>query len=190
MRATLKSSLLSAAATLLLTSSASASIMASATVTANQISPSTYDYSITLNNTGDTNIGTFWFSWIPGAAFLSAVPTDVQSPAGWSVTATNSGAGLRWVTTTNVLAAGNSLTGFEFLSTETPAQLASTFTAPNNSIEPATVFYVYTGAPLVGPSFTSDAAVVTPEPSSLLLAFTGALAALALYSRRGLGEAS
>ena len=35
------------------------------------------DYSITLNNTGTTTIGTFWFGWVPGAGFLSAAPTDI-----------------------------------------------------------------------------------------------------------------
>ena len=47
-----------------------------------------YDYSLTLNNTGTTNIGEFWFAWIPGAGFLSVVPSAVGSPAGWTDTHT------------------------------------------------------------------------------------------------------
>src|SRR6202789_4019381 len=49
------------------------------------------DYSITLNNTGTTTIGTFWFSWVPGNGFLSATPTDIGKAAGWHEMTTNRG---------------------------------------------------------------------------------------------------
>ena len=41
---------------------------ATATYTDMLVSPGVYQYDLTLNNTGTTTIGTFWFSWIPGPA--------------------------------------------------------------------------------------------------------------------------
>jgi len=68
-----------------------AGISATASYTYDEVSPGVYDYSLTLNNTGTTTIGTFWFSWVPGAGFLSVAPSSVNSPAGWTDTITNSG---------------------------------------------------------------------------------------------------
>ena len=66
------------------------------------------DYSITLNNTGTTPIGTFWFGWVPGNGFLSATPTDIGTPAGWTEMTTNSGAAIQFVTSTPLAAGGGS----------------------------------------------------------------------------------
>ena len=150
----LRSSLLAAAA-LFAGSTASASIMSTASITATQPSAGLYNYNLTLNNTGTTTIGTFWFSWIPGAGFLSAPPTNVLSPTGWTSTVTNAGAGIRWVDTGTLLGAGASLTGFNFTSTETPTQLASNFTAANGTTEPASIYFVYIGAPPPPPAAAS-----------------------------------
>lgn len=148
-------------------------ISATATVSPSLVSPGVYDYSITLNNTGTTTIGTFWFGWVPGAGFLSATPTNIDSPTGWTDKTTNSGKAIQW-TTASPLAAGDSLSGFSFDSTETPAQLQLDFTGTGvGSGDPVTTCYIYAGAPLVG---TGDqfVATVTPEPSSMLLFLTGA----------------
>ncbi len=163
-----------------------ASTMATATYTATQATPGVYTYALTLNNTGTTDIGTFWFSWVPGAGFLTVTPSAYTSPAGWSFTATNAGAGIRWVSTTNLLAAGSSLSGFSFTSTEAPAQLASTSTV-NGFTDPGAVFYVYQGAPLTTASYqsvaTPAAVSVTPEPGTFLLLLTG-LSGIAVAARR------
>jgi hypothetical protein len=147
------------------------------------------DYSVTLNNTGTTTIGTFWFGWVPGAGFLSATPTDIGSPAGWTEMTTNSGAAIQWVTSTP-LAAGSSLSGFTFHSTETPAQLLSAFTGTGTgSGDPQSTSFVYSGAPLVGPGDqfvatpAASAVAATPEPSTLALFGTGILG-LAGVARR------
>ncbi len=183
-QALLRSTLLVASAALLGSSAASASIMSTATVTSTQASPNTYNYSITVNNTGTTTIGTFWFSWIPGAGFLSAVPSSVQSPTGWTEILTNSGAGIQWVTTSSLLAPGSSLSGFNFTSTETPAQLASAFTTSKGVTDPAAIYFVYQGAPLADPGYEAVANVVTPEPSTILFTLTGLLGAAAVTMRR------
>ncbi len=185
LRSTLSHALLVAAPLLLSTPPVHASLTATATVTATQTTANTYDYTIALHNTGDTTIGTFWFSWVPGAGFLSAVPSAVNSPAGWTEKQTNSGAGIQWTTSSSLLAANASLSGFEFFSTETPTLLASSFTTASGVTDPAAVFFVYQGAPLVGSGFQATANVVTPEPSSVWLALTGLLGVTGLCWKRG-----
>jgi hypothetical protein len=92
---------------------------------------------------------------------------------------TNSGAAIQWVTSTP-LAAGSSLSGFTFDSTETPAELLSAFTGTGTgSGDPQSTAFVYSGAPLVGagdqfvvtPATAATAA--TPEPGTMLLTLTG-----------------
>ncbi|MFO1159012.1 MAG: hypothetical protein U1E60_24385 [Reyranellaceae bacterium] len=61
---------------------------ASATISVVQINPTTYQYSITVTDTGSTPIGTFWFSWIPGQGYLPNLPS-FTSPADWSATITD-----------------------------------------------------------------------------------------------------
>ena len=59
---------------------------ASATITATQLGPSTYQYTVMLDDTGSTTIGTFWFAWVPGEDFLDTKPSSVTAPAGWTTT--------------------------------------------------------------------------------------------------------
>ena len=163
--------------------------IATATYTATQTSPGLYTYSLTLNNTGTTNIGTFWFSWVPGAGYLSPIPNSasITSPAGWTFGTFNGGASIRWVTTTSLLASGTSLSGFSFTSAETPTQLASTSTV-GSLTNPGAVFYVYEGTPLNTASYqsvaTPAAATVTPEPGTLALVFTGLSGTVMALRRR------
>jgi hypothetical protein len=167
---------------------AHASILATATYTDSQVSPGVFDYSLTLNNTGTTTIGTFWFSWIPGAGFLSAAPTDITSPTGWNDITTNGNKAIQWTTTSDLLAPGDSISGFSFESTETPAQMAGPFLGSGlGSGDPETTTFVYIAAPLADPGdqITATAEVAaTPEPGSMLLTLTGlGLVALSLKSR-------
>lgn len=168
-----KKLVLLAAVTALASTAHADGISATATYTDSLVSPGVYDYSITLDNTGTTTIGTFWFSWVPGAGFLSATPTNVISPAGWTDTVTNSGKAVRWTTTTSLLAPGDSLSGFSFESTETPAQLLLDFTGTGTgSGDPVATSFVYIAAPLANPG-AQLVATTTPEPSSMLLLLTG-----------------
>ena len=46
-----------------------------------------YHYSVTVTDTGTTNVGTFWMGWIPGEDFLPSIPSSPPpTPAGWSHT--------------------------------------------------------------------------------------------------------
>ena len=167
-------------------------ISATATYTDTQVSPGLYDYTLTLNNTGSTNIGTFWFGWVPGAGFLSAAPTNITNPSGWVDKTTNGNAAIQWTTTLMPLTAGQSLTGFSFESTETPGQLLLNYTGTGTGAgDPVTTSFVYIAAPLNDPGYqlAAQPAATTPEPASLALMATGsALLSLCWRQRRQLGR--
>jgi hypothetical protein len=163
---------------------------ATATYTDMMVSPGVFQYDLTLTNTGTTTIGTFWFSWIPGTGFMGVTPTNVMSPAGWAAMITNSGASIQW-TNPSLLAMGDSVTGFMFDSTMTPAQFLGTFPGPGPGMgDPITTAFLYIAAPLADPGAqitAMPAAVVgTPEPSTLSLAAIamGLLALAAGISRK------
>ncbi len=123
---------------------------------------SNFQYTITLTDTGTTPIGTFWFSWVPGAGYLPDLPS-FTAPAGWTATLTDgtppaNGYAIRWVATSTATALqpGGSFGGFVFTSATTPAVLFgnSTIHAPT----PVATSVVYSGAPFSDPGFTFDAA--------------------------------
>jgi hypothetical protein len=152
-----------------------------ANATLSTVSPGAY--ALTLDNTGGTTIGTFWYAWVPGKDFMpGAIPTSILSPPGWTGTVTGSGNStdgyaIQWKATsgTNDLAAGSSLSGFEFDSTLSATQLTSGL-SPDFPTFPVGTSVTYTGIPF---SSTGDTFVVTqavPEPSTLALTAVGLIA--------------
>jgi len=147
-------------------------LSATATFTDTPESPGVYDYDLTLNNTGTTDIGTFWFAWIPGDNFMTVAPTDVQSPAGWTANVIP-GFSIQWLDSGS-LGQGTSQSGFEFESTLTPAQLEGPSIIPS---DPVATFFVYIGMPFNDPGFqlvaTPPQTTVTPEPGTIVLTALG-----------------
>ena len=175
-------------ASLLATPCLASGIAASATYTsvADPHTAGVYDYSLTLNNTGTTTIGTFWFAWVPGGDFLNPVPTNVTEPTGWvekTLTAPQ-GTSIQYTSTTNLLNPGQSLSGFGFESTETPDQLLGLVPSGTGAGDPITTSFVYIGAPLKDPGAQIVATAATPEPSSLVLLATGLWGGAGLVMRR------
>jgi len=129
---------------------------ASATYTSAPSGPN-FTYSITLNDTGSTQIGTFWFAWddLPEQNFMTSDPTNVTSPTGWSFFVTNlpgPGFGIEWIAAPgNALAAGQSLTGFGFTSPDTPAMLAGP--SQIDSTFQTTSSFVYVNGAFADPGF-------------------------------------
>src|SRR4051794_41542655 len=69
-----------------LASSAAAAELAAGVILYQQIDATTFRYTLDLNNTGTTTVGTLWYSWVPGEDFLPASPTNVVGPTGWTPT--------------------------------------------------------------------------------------------------------
>jgi hypothetical protein len=151
-----------------------ASEIAEATYSVTQLTPTTWNYMFTLTDIGTTPIGTFWFSWLPGQGYMNTAPISAIAPTGWVAVTTNGtaagdGFSERWADTAGTLGPGQSLSGFSFVSSTTPAQLAGA--SPFHGGIPELTSDVFMGAPLVGPDapFLVTLAATTPEPSSVLL---------------------
>lgn len=166
-----------------------ADIGASATVTAQQAGPNSWNYSMSLTNTGTTGIGTYWFSWTPGYDFLPSAPTSLSAPSGWTVTTPQDGYyqpywSIQWVNTSSPLQPGQTLSGFNFTSPDAPSVIGG----PSyfGAFTPVTQSYVYIGAPEFDPGATFSSAVttVTPEPATMSM-MALAIPALSLVRRRG-----
>ena len=163
---------------------ANAATSATATYTVQQLDSNTYEYDFTLNNTGTTPIGTFWFGWLPAYDLLPTIPTSVTSPSGWTGNHeeegfTGSTSSVEW-DTTNYLQAGQSLGGFAFDSHDTPATIAG----PSYYFQlPVATTYVYSGPFETGTagSLVSQQVAASPEPGTLSLL---SLAAVGLLARR------
>ena len=148
---------------------------ASATIAATQLSSAQYQYTITLDDTGSTTIGTFWFAWVPGEDFLDNSPSSVTAPAGWTDNITNAGSNdgfaIEWTASSpsSDLAPGGSLTGFSFISSEPPSSLfGDSHFFPGT---PELTSFVYSGAPFsdAGFQFAVEPMKQPPSPNFLVL---------------------
>src|SRR5690348_1462874 len=99
-----------------------------------------YHYDITLTDTGTTDIGTFWFAWVPGQDFLPSRPSTTTNPTGWTSSLSGTGdafdgTAIQWVTTANAITPGSSLSGFGFTTADSPmALLANSPTHPSTPV--------------------------------------------------------
>jgi len=145
--------------------------MAAGTFTSQSLGGGEWQYDLTLSNASpvnnaNTTIGTFWFSWAPGQEYMEADPTNIQAPANWTFLVTGNenpqdGFGIQYVAMSgDLLAAGQSLSGFSFESTETPTQLFGPSTFFQNQIE--TTSTAYTQGPFSDTTNAGDLFVVTP----------------------------
>jgi hypothetical protein len=167
---------------------ASASETAAGTISSTSLGGGEFQYNIALTNTSTdgSNIGTFWFSWIPGKDFMEAKPTSITSPTGWTETITGSdnssdGNAIQYVSgATSLLTPGNT-DDFSFDSTETLAQITgpSSYTPPDNE----TTSFIYKAGPETDAGFKLTLTPVVPEPVSASVMVIGG-AGLLMRRRR------
>jgi hypothetical protein len=156
-----------------LPSSALAQLHASATISTGSTS-APYSYTITLNNTGTTDINSFWFAWTDTPAFydfLPSSPTVTNLPTGWTAPITNTGPGDGYGIefynpvynpggTGSPIAPGGSGT-FAFTTPDSPLTLNGDAYIPPNKI---TTSWVYMGIPTTDPGFSFNMTVVSQLP--------------------------
>jgi hypothetical protein len=176
-----------------MTSLIHASEIATAMISSTQLTPTTWQYNVTLNDTGTTNVGTLWFAWVPGEDFMPTSPLSVNSPASWTDTVTNGGAAdgfaIQWVAGPGAaLTPGASLGGFQFDSTTSPAQLAGN--SPFYTSTPVLTSFIYSGAPLADPGFklvvqqAASSPGAAPEPASVISLVFGMGLLVTMYRSR------
>jgi hypothetical protein len=135
-----------------------------------------YNYDITLKDTGTTNIGSFWFGWVPGYDFLPSVPSAASAPTGWAANVAGAGqsfdgSSIQFIASSNVLTAGKSLDGFKFSSHDSPSTLAGISSiGPGNHVMDS---FVYSGGLFSGPGFQFTVAPVASGPVAAKLAIAG-----------------
>jgi hypothetical protein len=154
--------------------------IASGTISGSGAGPYTYDLTFSDSAGATSPIGSVWYSWIPGQFFLPSDPTGANAPAGWTASIVNNS--IQFVASSSAfdIAAGQSLSGFSYQATFSPAQLAA---APNSGESVA-----YSGG-LFSDGGNTFVVSAVPEPSSLAL-LAGSIAGLCLLGRRKLSVAA
>ena len=147
-----------------------------------------FDYTISLTNTGSSNIGTFWFAWTPPGMpieydFLPSSPVSTSEPTGWAGPASFGfpGYSIEYYNVSGSLIGPGQTGTFGFTSPDSPTTLqGTTFGFPR------TTSFIYAGAPEVG-STAQVNPVFVPEPSAsalLAIAFSGVGLWIGSRSRR------
>jgi hypothetical protein len=150
-------------------------VVPSGTITGSGSNPFLYDLTFSDAAGAGASIGSIWYSWVPGQFFLPGTPTSASAPSGWTATVVLNSIQFAATSAQNDIAAGQSLSGFSFSATFSPAQLAA---APSSGLSVA-----YAGGIQSDPghNFTVQA---VPEPSTPMLLLSGVLAFWLLRRRR------
>ena len=159
----------------------------------------TYDLSLTNTSTDGSTVGTFWFAWIPHQSYLATNPITVSAPTGWADGPDSQSVGgalgekgasieFQAGSSGSYLAAGNTLTGFSFTTSDSPSSVFG------NSIyfpgTPVLTSQVYHAGPFSdtfnAPNGYQFLVQVVPEPATVAL--MGVAAGALLWMRRKRGE--
>jgi hypothetical protein len=153
--------------------------IASGTIGSSGAGPFSYSLTFSDSASATSPVGSVWYSWVPGEFFLPGTPTSASAPAGWTATIFLNSVQFVASSPANDITAGQTLSGFGFQATFSPAQVAA---AANTGVSVA-----YSGALFsdVGDTFTVQA---VPEPSGQMLLLAGATT-LWLVGRRKLRTA-
>jgi len=142
----------------------------------------TFDYTISLENTGTQSLNSFWYGWTPGVFDLplgsvASGTTVTSSSLGWVATIDNTGSGdsIQWQNT----ASAPSLTGGESatFTFDSPTSLSAITTSPSGESVAFTTDAVQFNQGVSGESTAifSPTVQAVPEPSSMGLMAAGLL---------------
>lgn len=140
-----------------------------------------FDYTIILQNTGSTDINSFWYGWTQGGNNLPSDPSNLGNTVGWGQSLFG-GNSVEWVNSSGTaLAPGDSGT-FTFFSSSTPAEM----TAPpaGESVAYVNGIDFSQGTPGDSTGVFSPTLVAAPEPSAMALVSVGSIGLLASGWRR------
>lgn len=142
----------------------------------------TFDYTISLQNTGNVGLNSFWYGWTLGGNNLPSSPTSPGNSLGWANVL--DGNSIMWQNTegASALAPGQSA-NFTFVSTST---LAAITTAPSGESVAYTSDTIQFNQGVAGqstPVFSPSAAPV-PEPSAVALLAMGSVLLAGSFKRR------
>jgi hypothetical protein len=154
-------------------SAAYGQLSANVTISSQQLSANSYEYFVSMKNTGTENIDALWYAWLPGYDLLGTVPTSVSSPSNWGETneqeaSFNGSASVLWQSSTAPLGVGQTISGFNFISSDPPSLVQGS--SPVFGF-PAEYAYIYNG--VADPGGVGGSLVIAqtavPEPTSLML---------------------
>lgn len=160
---------LAAAAALAASTASSHAQGATATISDVPAGGGTFDYTITLKNTGADSLNSFWYGWTTSGNNLPSNPTGAANSRGWANDL--DGNSIMWINSSgSALAPGQSGT-FTFVSTSSP----SAITALSSGESVAYVNGIDFSQGVTGDSTSefSPTLVAAPEPSTLGLLIAG-----------------
>jgi hypothetical protein len=167
---------------------AQGTLTATATITETGMVGSEYEYSLALDNTGNTPINAFWYGWIQGSFDLPSTPTSITAPSGWS-SSTSFPDSVQFANNTGSAIAPGGFVTFTFESTSSPTAMTTGTTdgAPTgDSIAYATLAAMASfdqSDPGVASGPFVPTLVTVPEPSTLAL-LTAGLTGLCIWQAR------
>jgi hypothetical protein len=170
---------------------ARATVLASGTLSELATLGGTNTFTMTLQNTSTAgeSLEMFWFAWIPGENFLTTTPVSVQAPTGWSdsvMGSTGNGVSIQFnLSGGTALAAGSTLSGFNFTTIDTLASMATFSTAHPTQL--TTESEVGTQPADAGTKSAPFVIAVVPEPNSIALIGIAGAAFVCLRKRRRRG---
>jgi hypothetical protein len=143
-----------------------------------------FDYTITLNNTGSDSLNSFWYGWTQAGNNLPANPTSAGNLSGWGNDLDANS--IMWINSTGTaLLPGKSAT-FTFVSPTSPSAITKSPSGESVAYVGGIDFSQGVAGDSTG--IFSPTLVATPEPSTLGLVVVGALGFSSTLRRKIRGQ--